>query len=58
MEGGNGARWTDEELIDDFEGKLVSELERLANKSPSTGSGQGKPFSSTRPLNLILDLVE
>ena len=44
MEGGNGARWTDEELIDEFEDKLVSELERLANKSPSTGSGQGKPF--------------
>ena len=32
MEGGNGARWTDEELIDEFEGKLVSQLESLANK--------------------------
>ena len=32
MEGGNGARWTDEELIDEFEDKLVSQLENLANK--------------------------
>ena len=32
MEGGVGARWTDEELIDKFADKLVSELERLAEK--------------------------
>ena len=30
MEGGEGARWSDEELIDLFADKLVSELERLA----------------------------
>lgn len=30
MEGGKGARWTDEELIDKFADKLVSELDRLA----------------------------
>lgn len=30
MEGGEGARWMDEELIDKFADKLVSELERLA----------------------------
>ena len=32
MEGGNGARWTDEELIDEFEDKLVSQLESFAQK--------------------------
>ena len=32
MEGGEGARWRDEELIDKFADKLVSELESLANK--------------------------
>jgi len=36
MEGGDGARWTDEELIDKFAGKLVSELDRLA--------GNDEPF--------------
>jgi arylsulfatase A-like enzyme len=35
MEGGEGARWTDEELIDKFAGKLESELDRLAtNDAP------------------------
>jgi arylsulfatase A len=32
MEGGEGARWTDEELIDQFANKLVSQLESLAKK--------------------------
>jgi arylsulfatase A len=32
MEGGEGARWTDEELIDKYAGKLVSQLESLAKK--------------------------
>ena len=32
MEGGKGARWTDEELIDKFAEKLVSQLESLAKK--------------------------
>jgi arylsulfatase A len=32
MEGGEGARWTDEELIDKFADKLNSELDRLAKK--------------------------
>ena len=32
MEGGEGARWRDEELIDKFVGKLVSQLESLASK--------------------------
>lgn len=32
MEGGEGARWTDEELIDKFANKLKSELDRLAGK--------------------------
>ena len=34
MEGGEGARWTDEELIDQFVGKLVSQLESLAKQQP------------------------
>ena len=36
MEGGEGARWTDEELIDQFADTLVSQLESLAK--------QGQPF--------------
>ena len=32
MEGGEGARWTDEELIDKFADKLATELDRLAKK--------------------------
>ena len=32
MEGGEGARWKDEELIDKFTGKLVPQLESLAKK--------------------------
>ena len=36
MTGGEGARWTDEELIDAFANKLESELERLA--------GEDSPF--------------
>ena len=32
MEGGEGARWKDEELIDKFAGKLVSQLESLAKE--------------------------
>ena len=32
MEGGEGARWTDEELIDKFAGKLVPQLESLGKK--------------------------
>ena len=32
MEGGEGARWTDEELIDAFASKLVSQLESLASE--------------------------
>ncbi|MEK6238567.1 MAG: sulfatase-like hydrolase/transferase, partial [Planctomycetales bacterium] len=32
MEGGEGARWTDEELIDKFADKLASQLESLAEK--------------------------
>ena len=34
MDGGEGARWTDEELIDQFVGKLVSQLESLAQQQP------------------------
>ncbi|MCP4855780.1 MAG: arylsulfatase [Fuerstiella sp.] len=40
MEGGEGARWRDEELIDKFADKLVSQLERLA--------GEQKERSGTR----------
>ena len=32
MEGGEGARWTDEELINRFAGKVVSQLEALARE--------------------------
>lgn len=32
MDGGEGARWTDEELIDRFASKVVSQLESLATK--------------------------
>ena len=32
MEGGEGARWKDEELIDKFAGKLVSQLERFTKE--------------------------
>lgn len=33
MEGGEGTRWTDEELIDKFANKLESELDRLAGSN-------------------------
>ena len=32
MDGGEGARWTDEELIDQFASKMVSQLKSLARK--------------------------
>lgn len=32
MDGGDGARWTDEELIDQFASKVVSQLESLAKQ--------------------------
>ncbi|MEO2016352.1 MAG: arylsulfatase [Fuerstiella sp.] len=45
MEGGEGARWTDEELIDKFAGKLVSQLESLAEGGGNNdGSGTRQEF--------------
>ncbi len=44
MEGGEGARWKDEELVDKLTSKAVSQLEGFAKENTSTSSGQRKPF--------------
>ncbi len=42
MEGGEGARWTDAELIDKFADKLVSELEHLAVQMVTRRVSEGR----------------
>jgi arylsulfatase A len=47
MEGGEGARWKDEELVDKFTSKMIFQLEGFAKENASTGSAnspQRKPF--------------
>jgi len=46
MEGGEGARWKDEELAEKLTAAAIAQLEKLAGSasSPQASSGQGKPF--------------